>query len=270
MNNIEKFLSDVRIIDTETTGFDPLKVDIIEFGYADFTSNGWAGDSRLYSPTTPIPPFISVVTGISNYMIAGKPRLVDEPEFCVKNMTGKKWFVAHNAEFDAMQLAHHMRRADLDVPTVSMDNWKPHWICTLRIARKIYEDLDERSLGFLRYSLDLDAHMDPKMANLPHRTDTDVYVTGHLLVEMVSKCILDGHIDPEGDIGEQLHEFSWAAPVITKFPFGKHKGVLLKDVPDSYYMWAINNMDCFQENHERYDPDLSTAVANEIESRLDK
>lgn len=270
MNNIEKFLSEVRVIDTETTGLDPKQADIIELGYSDFDGNDWTAESRLYSSKSPIPPFISVLTGISNYTIANKPLLVDDADFCENALSGKRWYIAHNAEFDAVQLANHMQRANRDVNSVNLDNWKPHWICTLRIARKIYDDLDERTLGFLRYSLDLDAHMDPKMVSVAHRTDTDVYVNGHLLVEMIGKCIEDGHINPDDDIGEQLHEFSWAPPVITKFPFGKHKGVLLTEVPDSYYLWALNNMDCFQEDNERYDPDLSAAVAKVIESRFDK
>jgi len=121
----------------------------------------------------------------------------------------------------------------------------------------------------LRYSLDLDAHMDPEKVGNAHRADADCYVNGHLLVEMIGKCIEDGHIDIEGDIGEQLHEFCWSAMVITKFPFGKHKGVLLTDIPDSYYLWALKNMDCFQEDNERFDPDLADAVGKEVEKRLD-
>lgn len=31
----------------------------------------------------------------------------------------------------------------------------------------------------------------------------------------------------------------------TIMPFGKHKGRLIKDIPDEYVMWAINNFKDF-------------------------
>ncbi|ASY59243.1 MULTISPECIES: 3'-5' exonuclease [Sinorhizobium] len=92
------------IIDTETTGLDHSKDEIIEIGAVAFTFNdeGHIGDvtgvyGGLRQPSVPIPPEITRLTGISDKMVAGQMidvgllgALVDPADLVI----------AHNAGFD--------------------------------------------------------------------------------------------------------------------------------------------------------------------------
>ena len=67
------------IVDTETTGLDHTKDEIIEIGAVAFTfdDDGHIGDATgiyggLQQPTFPIPPEITRLTGINDETVAGK------------------------------------------------------------------------------------------------------------------------------------------------------------------------------------------------------
>lgn len=91
-------------LDTETTGFDKKKHEIIELAMVPFW---YAPDGRIVSveagmswyqqPSVPITPEITALTGISNEDVAGKGIDWDEVSALV-NEVGL--IVAHNAEFD--------------------------------------------------------------------------------------------------------------------------------------------------------------------------
>ena len=92
------------ILDTETTGLNHRRDEIIEIGLIAFTFNdaGAVGDvtavyGGLRQPSTPIPPEITRLTGITDDMVAGQAidmdllRSIVEPADLV---------IAHNARFD--------------------------------------------------------------------------------------------------------------------------------------------------------------------------
>lgn len=92
------------IVDTETTGLNHARDEVIEIGAVAFTYNdeGMIGDvvgvySGLRQPSAPIPPEITRLTGITDDMVAGQQidiaalNLLIEPADVV---------IAHNARFD--------------------------------------------------------------------------------------------------------------------------------------------------------------------------
>ncbi|RVM07545.1 3'-5' exonuclease [Sinorhizobium meliloti] len=92
------------ILDTETTGLDARKCEIIEIGLVSFTYNeeGEIGDvvaiyGGLQQPTIAIPPDITRLTGITDAMVAGQS--IDIA--AVQAIVGPAdLIIAHNAGFD--------------------------------------------------------------------------------------------------------------------------------------------------------------------------
>ncbi|MEU8322883.1 DEDD exonuclease domain-containing protein [Nonomuraea sp. NPDC048881] len=95
-------LSDVTFVvfDLETTGGSPAEDSITEIGAVKVRAGEVLGEfSTLVDPGGPIPPFISVLTGITDAMVVAAPRIEAVlPSFLefIKGAT----LVAHNAGFD--------------------------------------------------------------------------------------------------------------------------------------------------------------------------
>ncbi|HET7304275.1 MAG TPA: DEDD exonuclease domain-containing protein [Segeticoccus sp.] len=88
------------VVDLETTGGSPAGAHITEVGAVKVRAGEVLGEFQtLVRPSEPIPAFISVLTGITNQMVAGSPRIdtvlpafLEFAHGCV--------LVAHNAPFD--------------------------------------------------------------------------------------------------------------------------------------------------------------------------
>jgi DNA polymerase-3 subunit epsilon len=89
------------VVDLETTGGSPHSCEITEIGAVKVRGGVRLGEFQtLVNPGVAIPPFISVLTGISNAMIAGAPR-VDTALPAFLEFAGRDAvLVAHNAPFD--------------------------------------------------------------------------------------------------------------------------------------------------------------------------
>jgi DNA polymerase III subunit epsilon len=92
------------LVDTETTGLDPSRDEIIEIGMVAFTydDDGGLGDvvgvfSALRQPYAPIPPEITRLTCITAEMVAGKTMSIDAIEAFI---APADLVIAHNAKFD--------------------------------------------------------------------------------------------------------------------------------------------------------------------------
>jgi DNA polymerase-3 subunit epsilon len=91
-------------VDTETTGLDPARDEIIELAMIPFTY-GLDGEvyavgeafQQLREPSKPIPPEITAITGIDDAMVAGH-RI--DPEEVAHFAAPARLVVAHNAAFD--------------------------------------------------------------------------------------------------------------------------------------------------------------------------
>ncbi len=92
------------ILDTETTGLDPVKDEVIELGMVAFEFDG---DGRVYrvldtfsklqEPSIPIPEAITKLTGITNEAVAGQT--IDPAEVSAF-IESAAVVIAHKAEFD--------------------------------------------------------------------------------------------------------------------------------------------------------------------------
>ncbi|GGP15009.1 DEDD exonuclease domain-containing protein [Nonomuraea glycinis] len=95
-------LSDVTFVvfDLETTGGSPAEHMITEIGAVKVRAGEVLGEfSTLVDPGGPIPPFISVLTGITDAMVVAAPRIESVLPSFLEFIRGST-LVAHNAGFD--------------------------------------------------------------------------------------------------------------------------------------------------------------------------
>ncbi len=88
------------IVDLETTGGSPADAGITEIGAVKVRGGVVVGEFQtLVDPGTPIPPFITALTGISDSTVAGAPSLAGVLPSFLEFMAGAT-LVAHNAPYD--------------------------------------------------------------------------------------------------------------------------------------------------------------------------
>lgn len=125
-------LADVTfvVVDLETTGGSPTGSQITEIGAVKVRGGQVLGEFQtLVRPTTPIPPFITVLTGITNSMVADSPRIPSVlPQFL--EFAAGTVLVAHNAGFDISFLKAAARETGQPWPGNAV-------IDTVRLARAL-------------------------------------------------------------------------------------------------------------------------------------
>lgn len=130
------------VFDFETTGTSAKFESVIQIGIVKI-KNGKIVDtfSSYINPGKPIPYFITSLTGITNSDVENAPYF-DEVFTKIKKFVGNSILVAHNLSFDYSFMKYECARYDLEL----LDNKA---ICTLKLAKKIFPDLQSKSLGSL-------------------------------------------------------------------------------------------------------------------------
>ena len=213
------------VIDTETTGLDPVKDRVIEVAYVECTMFGIGNHaSALFDPKITIPPAASAVHHLTDDDVRGMPEYgVGGFGRIIKTSTDAAVMVAHNAAFDGpfLQLTEPM-------------------ICTMRLAQKLWHDLE---CGYgnqvLRYHFKLKPPVEPGAAM--HRALPDALVTATLLIHELNE-LFSRSKDPASITVEGL--ISWIAEpmLLTTCRFGKHKGSNWSEIPRDYLQWIVRNM----------------------------
>jgi DNA polymerase-3 subunit epsilon len=117
------------VVDLETTGGSPASSEITEIGAVRVRGGEVLGEFQtLVNPAGTIPPFIAVLTGISDAMVAGAPRL-DRALPAFLDFSRGAVLVAHNAPFDLGFLRAGCERLGLHWPS-------PEHLDTARLARR--------------------------------------------------------------------------------------------------------------------------------------
>lgn len=212
-------MSRVRVIDFETTGFEPPEAEVCEYGYCDLvqTEAGWVVDapvSRLCHVDA-IPPEVRAVHHITmaEIIAAGQPFFnpaeVRNPD---KNVTA---FAAHNAEFEARFVG------DFGLPV----------ICTYKAALRAWPDAPSHSNGALRYWLEDQGllTLDNEAAMPPHRAGPDAYVTAHILKALLAT----------GVSGKEMVAWTKEPRVLPTCPIGKFRGKLWPEVETGFLNWML-------------------------------
>lgn len=118
------------IVDLETTGGSPATSRITEIGAVKYRGGELLGTfEALVNPGVAIPPFITHLTGITNYDVAGQPPIEAIMPAWLE-FSRDTVFVAHSAQFDYGFLNAELLR--LDYPPIEGPA-----VCTARLARRV-------------------------------------------------------------------------------------------------------------------------------------
>lgn len=135
------------VVDLETTGGSPTRCEITEVGAVKVRGGEVLGEFQtLVDPGTPVPPMITVLTGITDAMLIGAPRIGEVlPSFLEFAGFGPTTvLVAHNARFDVGFLRAAAARLDITWPS-------PTVVDTVALARTVVtkDEAPNHKLGTL-------------------------------------------------------------------------------------------------------------------------
>jgi len=213
----------ILIVDCETTGIDA-EAELLEFAalVRDHDGKVKGHYSALVLPDVSIPPEASAVHNITDDV------LYDEGAFTRPQITALitkvaadcDFIAAHNAKFDKQflpELADHT------------------WICTCTVAKHLWPEAPNYSLGTLRYWRGLNI----KHKGVPHRAAYDAVIAAHLLNDELNAV--------GGDDIDTLVELTNTLPILRVCHFGKHRGTPWAEVPRDYLAWMQRQHDSGQE-----------------------
>lgn len=215
----------LRVLDFETTGMDPSEgAAVCQLGMTDV----WVPEegapptisppfAMFIDPGHPMPPEVQGIHHISDKNCIGAPS-ADEGFKLLTASNGKgtpRAFVAHQAEFDRKFF-----------PTAPAP-----WICTRKVAMRIWPEAPNHKNQTLRYWLRCDdqSNFEPWNAMPPHRAGPDTYVTAHLLYRALAECTVE----------EMIRWTNEPSLLPGAIHFGKHKGTPWSQVDPSYLDWIV-------------------------------
>ncbi|WP_139488948.1 PolC-type DNA polymerase III [Brevibacillus dissolubilis] len=176
------------VFDTETTGLNANEHTIIEIAAVKMKGSEIIDQwTELIDPGFDVGPKTTEITGITNEMLRGQPKL-DVVLRQFREFAGDAVLVAHNAEFDLGFLNACGQR-------IGMERWTNAVLDTLPLARMLYPDMRNYRLGTLakRFNIDL--------VNA-HRALDDTVALAHLFQQML-KDIKEAEITSMTELNER-------------------------------------------------------------------
>jgi DNA polymerase III subunit epsilon len=158
----------IAVIDFETTGMSPSVGDRPTEVAIVMTERGQVVDQyqSLMNPGTPIPGFISQLTGITNAMVRSAPSAAAVMQEAAR-FVGDVPLVAHNASFDRKFWQAELGHLGL---------YAGHaFACTVLLSRRLYTQSPNHKLGTLA------EHLKLSREGRAHRAMSDALVTAALL-----------------------------------------------------------------------------------------
>lgn len=173
LGNSDKSMHRYVVLDVETTGLSPLNGDrVIEIGAVAIESKCIVEEfSSLVNIGKTIPLKVQQIHGITNEMLAGKPKPEEVMPFFHKFIRNSS-LIAHNARFDINFLRYEFARFGLNLPN--------RYFCTLEQSRKRYPRLPNHRLETVFRHL----FGEPAEAIQRHRALGDARMTAMVWLEM--------------------------------------------------------------------------------------
>lgn len=159
--------------DLETTGTLPGVDRIVEIGAVRIVDGEVdAVFSTLCDPLIPIPAGASKVNGITDDMVAGKPR-IEELLPALSEFCGDDLMVAHNAAFDFGFLVSDYQKHEIRTPSGLV-------LCSYLMAKKVFPGMANYKLGTLVQHLNIDS-------SEFHRAEADATYCGKVFLKMIER-----------------------------------------------------------------------------------
>ncbi|MGH9003311.1 MAG: exonuclease domain-containing protein, partial [Acidimicrobiia bacterium] len=201
------------VIDLETTGTAPGRSRIIEVGAARFRGGECLGTFQtLINPGCEVPPFITVLTGITQAVLVPAPR-IEEVLPSLLEFLGDAVLVGHNLRFDTSFL-------DADLVATGRRPLHQRRVDTLALARRLVADeVPDRRLGTL-------ARFFRTTVRPTHRALDDVLATADVLHGLLERAATFGILALD-----DLLAFPSSPAALAKLPLAarlpRHPGVYL-------------------------------------------
>ncbi len=163
------------VVDVETTGMSARHGDRmteVAVVHVDGERVEVAFESLL-NPGIPIPPRITILTGIDDALVRNAPRFEDVADNVLAALSGRI-FVAHNVRFDWAFVRAEVERACGVAPRVPR-------LCTVRLSRALVPELDRRDLDTVRFFFGIET-------DRRHRACGDALVTAEVLRRLLARA----------------------------------------------------------------------------------
>lgn len=202
----------LRVIDTETTS---LEGGVCEIASVDIVDGQICNPmSDFIKPPEPISVGAMAIHHITNEDVAGAPPI----DAVIDRYLNADVYVAHNAKFDRSKL-----------PQITAP-----WVCTLKLARKLYPEIESHTNQHLRYHFMLDVNVPEGLH--AHRALYDCYVTAALLLRLNREAKLTI---------SQMREIKARPSLLHSMRFGKYKGEPFEEIAvkdQRYIQWGADNL----------------------------
>ncbi|UTO18189.1 MULTISPECIES: 3'-5' exonuclease [Acinetobacter] len=224
------------ILDTETHTLNGLPIEIayapIEIENGKLSLDKKKIFDQLYQVGQPISFAAMAVHHILESDLADQPFY---KEFKLPSET--TYIIGHNVDYDIAAIA----RCGVDTSKL-----KP--ICTLALARHVWEDAEAHNISALIYLISKGSEKAREMLKGAHRADADIILTANILMHIIHQLNIENI--------EQLYIASEQARIPKSITFGKHKGSSIQDLPADYIQWLLRQDDL--------DPYLRKALENKL------
>ncbi len=163
------------MFDTETTGLQPHKDEIVQIGAVRVVKSKIVPGEQidmLVDPGRPIPPASTKVHGVSDAMVAGAPTVIPATQTLHSFASGAV-LVAHNAPFDMAFLHNHEKEAGLE--------WAHPILDTVLLSAVLFGRTEVHTLDALCERLDV---VIPPA--LRHTALGDAHATAEVLCKMLA------------------------------------------------------------------------------------
>lgn len=207
------------ILDTETNSLNGYPIEIAHiscsFEQGILRIDGNSAFDEYFSCPEPIELGSMATHHILETDITGKPsyevfRLPENTEY----------LIGHNIDYDIQAI----KLCDSSINVKG--------ICTLALARMVWDELETHNLTALYYHvMSADLETARKHLRNAHNARWDIYFTGVVLQAIVENLAIKDM--------NSLYQMSEIARIPKRITFGKHKGELIDELPDSYIDWLL-------------------------------
>ena len=210
------------ILDTETHDLNGYPIEIAHVAcdlvnHQLFVDEDWIFD-QFYSCPEPISFAAMAVHHILESDLIGKPSY--DTFRLPENVT---YLIGHNVDYDIQAI----QKCDSSIQVKG--------ICTLALSRMVWPDASAHNLSTLYYMVEGPTDQTRKELRNAHNAAADIMFTARILAWIIKAT---GVKDMDA-----LYALSEEARIPKKLTFGKHNGMLIKDVPADYKAWLLKQSD---------------------------
>ena len=211
------------ILDTETHSLNGLPIEI---AYAPIQiENGKLSldKSQIFDQLYQVGEAISYAAMAVHHILEAD--LVDQPSYKEFKLPAQTtYIIGHNIDYDIAAIA----RCGVDT-----SHLKP--ICTLALARTVWENADAHNISALIYLISKGSDKAREILKGAHRADADIILTANILMHIIHQLNIQNI--------EELYLASEQARIPKSITFGKHKGTAIQDLPKDYIQWLLRQDD---------------------------